>query len=148
MRYLRFVSAVALLPMVQPALAAPEISGSYSLSSTELCQAVLKTDGARTPGVMKNGLAVANFDNSSGTVSGTLAEIGGDLVVWTNATTGLSQDSRSFDVSYSNTGTTFTVNGVTLNVAYGSVQGGIAQSFQWNGANSNGCLIIGTAIHQ
>ena len=148
MRKLRIVSAISVLLIVQPALAAPEISGSYSLSATELCQALLRVDGFRYPGVMKNGLTVANFDDSSGTVTGVVKEIGGDLVVWTNATPELTQDSRSFNLTYSNTDSTLTVDGVPLNVTYGPVQGGIAQSFQWNGVNSAGCLLTGTAIHR
>ncbi|MGD0192255.1 MAG: hypothetical protein ABSD74_16055 [Rhizomicrobium sp.] len=143
------VAATALLILAQPTLAGsvPKISGKYALGFTETCQAV--QTGSAT-GFINNFLVIANFDSTKGTVQLTGTLTAGGLVVWDGALSGLNQSPVSSTVNYSNTATTFTVDGTTYNVAYGPLKKGVAQSAVYSGIGPDGpgCLESGTAILQ
>lgn len=139
-------ASIALALIAAPANAAvPKISGKYIVADSGTCQAI--QDGSN-PGLILSLIETANFDPATGMVKLTGVGVGGDLVVWSGGTAGYQTQTLSKTHSYSNTATTLTVNGNTLNIIYGAVKNGIAQSAVINGVDGNGCVSTVTAIHE
>lgn len=141
-----FATATALALLTAPAFAAvPAISGKYALGASGTCQAI---QSGSVVGLIESLNELANFDSTTGMVKFTGTGIFGDLVVWTNGTSGYETKTINQTQTYSNTATTVTVNGITYNIVYGPVKNGIAQSAIYNGFDANGCPVTGVAIRQ
>jgi hypothetical protein len=148
------IAACAALCVAAPATAAtPILSGGYIVTERDFCQPVgtfhfvnvstnnLVDSVTLTGGQMKFTLFQANFSPSKGKITTTGFGDGGDPIFFktTGAQTSsqgqaLGEDSQSGKVSYSNTDTTFTVDGTTFHAFYGQIdKNGIAHTFALQG---------------
>lgn len=144
------------------ALAAPPvISGAYIFSASSNCQAILSitkdpddrvTDVNITEGGALNGIAgTITFTPATGRAVLSATNVDGELLLMQGLTSNakLTQGTSSNDWAYSNTSTTFTLNGITYRGAYGKRSGGIVQQFTVVGREeSNRCVFLGTFIHK
>jgi len=140
------VGTTGLLLLITPSSAksVPELSGSYALNYSVICQAVESS----SPGITIVESVIAKFDRSDGMVQLTGTETSGDLVVWSGGTAGVTQSGVSQSQTYSNTATTVTFDALTYSAVYGPVSDGIAQSMLVSGIPNAGCTLSGTFIRQ
>lgn len=139
------VGAAALTLFAVPAGASvPALSGKYALGGSGTCQAL---ESGSSPGAIESVIETAKFDPATGMVKQTATSITGDLLAWTG-TTGYHTKRNSKTVTYSNTATTLTLNGITYNIVYGTVTNGIAQFAAFNGFDKNGCAITATMTRE
>lgn len=143
--YQSIFAAAMLAGFAAPAFAAaPVISGNYVFTFTEICQANIPSS---SPGTIQSTIAIANFNPTAGTVSVSGSEVDGDLVVL-GGNGGLTSTTLSQSFPYSNTGTTFTLNGTTLNAVYGKAKKTIAQNFIVGGVVNSTCSVTGSATRK
>lgn len=122
--------------------AVPIISGTYLLKEAKVCGiAADPWPGAVTTsfdGVSKSIVATVAFDHATGKADITGVQ-GSTQIIVPNSSGGsvsLSPNDGSA-IPYSNTATTFTVNGQTYKVIYGTVTGGIAQELEFSGVETS-----------
>ena len=152
---------------------AQTISGKYIVTVTKLCQ-LTGTYNFSTAGLgqnyvneinssgsnFKQSLYQATFSPTKGNVTVNGFDNGGDLEIFhitgsINTTLGstITQAPNSGKSTYSNTATTFTINGQTLNAMFGQIdKKGVAHTFAFQGvfAGDSGqeCTEQGTASAQ
>jgi len=153
------LAAGAALCITVPALATtPKLSGKYIVTITKFCQMVNTyhfspepgggnyLDGINTSGSnFKQSMVAASFSPTKGTVTINGLDDGGDVEIFQLtcsiiSTLGeqIAQASNSGKVDYSNTDTTFTIGGQTLNALYGQVnKNGVAGYFTFQGVFPN-----------
>ena len=161
-RFIRLSTVIAILlgsaamaPSV--ALAVPVISGTYILSASSNCQAIISV--LRTPEGQVSGVSIVNggaVNGIAGTITFTpetgqaaVAAISVDgsslLMQGVNHTQVLRQSTTAETWPYSNTGTTFTLNGVVYRVVYGKLSSNVPQQFNVVGREeANRCVFYGT----
>jgi len=130
--------------------AVPEISGTYAVSVSVICQSN-QTTGAEgvAPGLFAYEWSIADFNEKAGTAQITTTFVDGSLVV-PNAASNLTQGNSNATDAYSQTSSTLTLAGTKYNVVYGLVVKDIAETFMFGGIltgqASNSCAESGTAI--
>jgi hypothetical protein len=137
----------------------PTISGSYNLSTSEYCQPVYNPWPTGTQlsyeGLHASSIGTADFDSSTGNVSATGETISGKVIV-TNSTAGnMTAAPYTLSGPYSNTATTFTLDGTDYQVDYAYVVKGLAQTFHFyttttlgTGVTAANCVVQGSAALQ
>ena len=144
-RTIIIVTSGALFASNAWAVKVPKLSGKYALSSTVTCQSNPPTDAF---GLIDAKVVIANFNVRSGEVSMVGAETQGELIVASGGNPGTSTSPVGVTDSFSNDATTLTLNGVTYAAVFGPLSNGVAQSVQFSGRPQNGCVLLGTGIHQ
>ena len=128
--------------------ATPVLSGTYTLTFSELCQAAAKPR-ALAPGHLSETVAVISFNNAAGTFKAAGIQNNGDLVVvTTSGSNPMKQTPFSKSGPYATTASTLRLGDKTYQAFYGNIIGGIAHSVNFIGVVSPGCSTRGAALRQ
>jgi hypothetical protein len=149
------LGSVAMAPSV--ALAIPVISGAYILSASSNCQAILNVtknvEGQVisiniSSGGAVNGIAgTITFTPETGEAAVSAISVDGSslLMQGVTHTQVLRQSTTAETWPYSNTGTSFTLNGVVYRVVYGKLISNVPQQFNVVGREeASRCVFYGT----
>lgn len=154
--------SLCLIPITALA-AAPRLSGVYALSLTENCQVTLTThtdpntgdvDSLETvdDGKLSETVASAKFNAAAGTITLSGAQGKGSILLvpgLSDPSEVMAQLATSESLSFSNTGSTLTINGDTFTAAYGDIAAGVAHYVTFMRVDTmKGCVEHGTAVHQ
>ncbi len=164
------LAGVALLMPIRAMALVPKLSGTYAMTYNEFCQVTLDiangtdTDSTSSQpfvasittvddGKISVSTATATFTPKTGMVS--LSATGGKgsiLIVpgLSGPNETMAPQSFSGVAPYSTTATTFKLNGITFDAAYGMIVLGVAKyvSFTAIDPAKPACVIQGTAVHQ
>lgn len=170
MRKALVLAGLACLIPIQAIAAAPKLAGTYAMTYNEFCQVTLDiTNGTDTDstssqpvvtsittvddGKISISTATATFTPKTATVALTATGAKGSILIvpgLSGPNETMAPQSFSGTASYSTTATTFTMNGITFDAAYGMIVLGVAKyvSFTAIDPAKPACVIQGTAVHQ
>lgn len=172
-RPLLLIAAVCLLPLDAIA-ATPKLSGSYALSLSQNCQVTVGTstydnielgngttttlanlfDATVDDGKFSQSVGIANFDDSTHTLSFSGTEVRGSVLIVPGLSSSnelMSSSPNSVSVGYSvPSASSFVLDGVSYQAAYGDIVKGIARyvTFVALDPSKPACSDYGTAMHQ
>lgn len=172
-RTLVVIAAVCLLPL-EAIAGTPKLSGTYALSLSQNCQVTVGTtsfndielgnqtttslvnvfDETVDDGKFSQSVGIANFNNSTHTVSFSGTEVRGSVLIvpgLSSPNEAMASGPNTGSFSYSVPGSSSLVMGeVTYQAAYGNIVNGIAKyaTFVALDPSKPACSDYGTAVHQ